>query len=153
MSQPNKVDFFLNVIEVVFHFFILFLRSSFIFLFYFKGLLLFFGWGGCVPFFLLRSFFYFFICLRSSSFIFLLFFWGRLPVWISLKSLCGWVVVGGVESNFSVSFGPKPWFRLWIWTWTKLNNCGHALAHVHLDFCEITWFKTAVENFPGLHLS
>ena len=29
---------------------------------------------------------------------------------------------GGVEGNFSVSFGPKPGFRLWIWTWTKLNN-------------------------------
>jgi hypothetical protein len=32
---------------------------------------------------------------------------------------CGWV---GVEGNFSVSFGPKPGFRLWILTWTKLNN-------------------------------
>ena len=32
------------------------------------------------------------------------------------------LVGGGVEGNFSVSFGPKPGFRLWIWTWTKLNN-------------------------------
>ena len=29
---------------------------------------------------------------------------------------------GWFEGNFSVSFGPKPWFKLWIWTWTKLNN-------------------------------
>ena len=28
----------------------------------------------------------------------------------------------GFLGKFSVSFGPKPWFRLWIWTWTKLNN-------------------------------
>jgi hypothetical protein len=28
----------------------------------------------------------------------------------------------GVEGNFSVSFGPKPGFRLWFWSWTKLNN-------------------------------
>ena len=27
-----------------------------------------------------------------------------------------------LEVNFSVSFGPNQWFRLWIWTWTKLNN-------------------------------
>ena len=29
---------------------------------------------------------------------------------------------GGFDSEFSVSFGPKLRFRLWIWTWTKLNN-------------------------------
>ena len=29
---------------------------------------------------------------------------------------------GGVEGNFSVSFGPKLGIRLWIWTWTKLNK-------------------------------
>ena len=29
---------------------------------------------------------------------------------------------GGVEGNFSVSFGPKSGFMLGIWTWTKLNN-------------------------------
>jgi hypothetical protein len=29
---------------------------------------------------------------------------------------------GGVEGNFSVSFGPKPGFRLWLWFWPKLNN-------------------------------
>ena len=29
---------------------------------------------------------------------------------------------GWFEGNFSVSFGPKPWFKLCIWTWTKLNN-------------------------------
>jgi hypothetical protein len=33
----------------------------------------------------------------------------------------GWWWVG-VEGNLSVSFGPKAGFRLWIWTWTKLNN-------------------------------
>ena len=22
-----------------------------------------------------------------------------------------------------LSFGPNLWFRLWIWTWIKLNNC------------------------------
>ena len=36
-----------------------------------------------------------------------------------------WVVVGGgggVEGNFSVSFGPNPGFKHWIWAWTKLNN-------------------------------
>ena len=37
-------------------------------------------------------------------------------------------VVGGgggwFEGKFSVSFGPNLRFRLWIWTWTKLNNCG-----------------------------
>jgi hypothetical protein len=38
--------------------------------------------------------------------------------------LCGWVVVGGVKGNFSVSFGPKPRFRLLIWFWTNLNNYG-----------------------------
>ena len=32
------------------------------------------------------------------------------------------VVVGGLEGDFSVSFGPKLLVRLWIWTWTKLNN-------------------------------
>ena len=34
-----------------------------------------------------------------------------------------WVGGGGVESKFSVSFGPI-WqeFKLWNWTWTKLNN-------------------------------
>ena len=26
------------------------------------------------------------------------------------------------EGEFSVSFGPKPGFNLWNWTWTKLNN-------------------------------
>ena len=37
------------------------------------------------------------------------------------------VVVGGLEGDFSVSFGPKLPFRLWIWTWTKLdkNSSGH----------------------------
>jgi hypothetical protein len=33
-----------------------------------------------------------------------------------------WEVVVGVEGNFSVSFGPKPGFRLWLWFWPKLNN-------------------------------
>jgi hypothetical protein len=33
-----------------------------------------------------------------------------------------WVVGGGVEGDFNVSVGPKTGFRLWIWTWTKLNN-------------------------------
>ena len=35
------------------------------------------------------------------------------------------VCVGGggwFEGKFSVSFGPKPRFRLWIWTWTNLNK-------------------------------
>ena len=34
----------------------------------------------------------------------------------------GWWVGGGVEGNFSVSFGPNPGFKLWIWAWTKLNK-------------------------------
>jgi hypothetical protein len=39
------------------------------------------------------------------------------------KSLCGWWWwVVGVEGNFSVSFGPNPRFKLWIWAWTKLNK-------------------------------
>ena len=29
---------------------------------------------------------------------------------------------GWFEGKFSVSFGPKPGFKLWIGTWTKLNN-------------------------------
>ena len=37
-------------------------------------------------------------------------------VWVG-----GWVV-SGLEGNFSVSYGPKLLFRLWIWTCTKLNN-------------------------------
>ena len=37
------------------------------------------------------------------------------------------VVGGGVEGNFSVSFGPKPGFMLGIWTWTKLNNLNTSL--------------------------
>ena len=33
------------------------------------------------------------------------------------------VCVGGwFQGKFSVSFGPKLQFSLWIWTWTKLNN-------------------------------
>ena len=39
---------------------------------------------------------------------------------------------GGVEGNFSVNFGPKPGFRLWIWTWTKLNNYGFGREHLIL---------------------
>jgi hypothetical protein len=27
-----------------------------------------------------------------------------------------------LEGDFSVSFGPRPGLRLWIWTCTKLNN-------------------------------
>ena len=38
-----------------------------------------------------------------------------------------WVVVV-VEGKFSVSFGPNLWFRLWIWTWTKLNNNLHLVV-------------------------
>ena len=38
------------------------------------------------------------------------------------------VWVGGFEGKFSVSFGPNPGFRLWIWTWTKLNNYEYFLA-------------------------
>jgi hypothetical protein len=38
--------------------------------------------------------------------------------------LCGGEWVGSLEGKFSVSFGPKPGFRVSIWTWTKLNNTG-----------------------------
>ena len=31
------------------------------------------------------------------------------------------VVVVGVEGNFSVSFGPKPGFRLWLWFWPNAS--------------------------------
>ena len=27
-----------------------------------------------------------------------------------------------------LSFGPNLWFRLWVWTWTKLNNIGTILG-------------------------
>ena len=41
------------------------------------------------------------------------------------------MVGGGVESKFSVSFGPiGPGFKLWIWTWTKLNNYIGLVPHV-----------------------
>ena len=33
-----------------------------------------------------------------------------------------WWVGGHLDSEFSVSFGPNLRFRLWIWTWTKLNK-------------------------------
>ena len=39
---------------------------------------------------------------------------------------------GWFDGNFSVSFGPKPRFRLWIWTWTKLNNKLHFLLYILL---------------------
>ena len=39
-----------------------------------------------------------------------------------VKSLCGW---WWFQGKFSASFGPKPGFMLWIWTWTKLNNILH----------------------------
>ena len=42
--------------------------------------------------------------------------------------------MGGVEGNFSVSFGPKPGFRLWIRTWTKLNNSFNEInSNLSLD--------------------
>ena len=47
-----------------------------------------------------------------------------------------WWLVGGVEGNFSVSFGPKPEFRLGIWTWTKLYNY----------MLEIVWYCTLPLN-------
>ena len=37
----------------------------------------------------------------------------------------GWWVVGGgwvLKVILVLSFGPNLWFRLRIWTWTKLNN-------------------------------
>ena len=40
-----------------------------------------------------------------------------------------WVVF---DSEFSVSFGPKLQFRLWIWTWTKLNNYVHCNLYIVL---------------------
>ena len=49
---------------------------------------------------------------------------GEKFVWVG-----GWWVVG-VEGNFSVSFGPNPGFRLWIWTWTKLNNMYTKIEHL-----------------------
>ena len=41
---------------------------------------------------------------------------GEKFVWVG-----GWWV-GGLEGKFSVSFGPKLGFRLWVLTWTKLNK-------------------------------
>ena len=40
---------------------------------------------------------------------------------LSMKKLVG-VGGGWFDGNFSVSFGPKPRFRIWILTSTKLNN-------------------------------
>ena len=48
------------------------------------------------------------------------------------------VWVGGFEGKFSVSFGPNPEFRLWIWTWTKLSN---IFSKVYYMFNKLTDFS------------
>ena len=48
-----------------------------------------------------------------------------------------WVVGGGLEGKFSVSFGPKPEYRLWIWTWIKLNKRDFFAAPITYSF---SWF-------------
>jgi hypothetical protein len=47
-------------------------------------------------------------------------------------------VGGGLEGKFSVSFGPKPWFKLWIWTWTKLNNSSKL---IHVESLNLVIYK------------
>ena len=46
--------------------------------------------------------------------------------------------MGGLEGKFSVSFGPNPEFRLWIWTWTKLSN---IFSKVYYMFKKCTDFS------------
>ena len=41
------------------------------------------------------------------------------------------------EGKFSVSFGPNLQFRLWIWTWTKLNNIV-KLSFIKLSIVELS---------------
>ena len=57
---------------------------------------------------------------------------------------------GGVEGNFSVSFGPNPGFKLWIWAWTKLNkkNSGKR-KHVSILAGEHTIKPTEKEKMLG----
>jgi hypothetical protein len=38
--------------------------------------------------------------------------------------------VGGLEGMFSIIFGPKSGFMLWIWTWTKLKNYLFRIQHI-----------------------
>ena len=45
---------------------------------------------------------------------------------------------GGFDSEFSVSFGPKLQFMLWIWTWTKLNNTAAAATTEAAEIAEST---------------
>ena len=46
------------------------------------------------------------------------------------KSLCGGGGGGWLRVNLVLRFGPNLSLRLWIWTWTKLNNILFGICNV-----------------------